>query len=340
MSKPSISSPDSFVGRRINKNIYTAKNTLLLPAFSLITEECSRLLSEHDIHLGKDDLEPDIEEMEQVLDESVKEVKRIFEDIQQSGQIPFETIKRTLLPSLCDLSKNVGILGFMLTLQKADDYTYKHSTGVAMLAVMMGEWLNLPAADIPRLAMAGLLHDVGKLYISPAILQKPGELSGEEFAQIKRHPELGYELLMRQPAVDHRAALVALQHHEREDGKGYPYGHKGCELDLWSKIVAVADVFHAMTSKRVYKDALPLYQVLRNLWIHAYGAMDANIVHCFMEKLMIYLIGCEVVLSNGQEAKIIMLNNRNPVNPLVHTGGRFIDLSTEPNLYIEKLLKA
>jgi HD-GYP domain-containing protein (c-di-GMP phosphodiesterase class II) len=340
MSPKKISNLAAFAGRRINKNIYTPQRALLLPASSLINERSSRLLSDHFIHLSQDDLEPAADEMEQILDQSVLEVKQIFIDIQNSGYIPFEKMKQTILPTLCNLSKDYGIVGFMLNLQKADDYTYRHSTGVSMMAAMIGRWMKLPESEIPRLAMAGMLHDVGKLYISPAILQKPGQLLDEEYEQIKRHPELGYEVLIRQPEVDERVALVALQHHEREDGGGYPFGIKGSQMDLWSKIVAVADVFHAMTSKRVYREELPLYKVLRNMWVHAYGNMDPYIVHCFMEKLMIYLIGCDVVLSDGQTGRIVMLNDRNPVNPLVDTGSCFIDLSKEPTLFIEKLLKA
>jgi HD-GYP domain-containing protein (c-di-GMP phosphodiesterase class II) len=330
---------DAFAGRRINKNIYSTQKALLLPASSLINEKAISLLTDHDVHLSNDDLEPAKSEIEQIVDQSVLEVKQIFAEIQHSGRIPFEKIKQTILPTLCNLSKDFGIIGFMLNLQKADDYTYRHSAGVSMMAAMIGGWMNLPEDEISRLAMAGMLHDLGKLYISPKILQKPGRLDADEYEQIKRHPELGYECLMRQPEVDERVALVALQHHEREDGGGYPYGIRGSQMDLMSKIVAVADVFHAMTSKRFYREELPLCEVLRNMWVHAYGAMDPHIIHCFMEKLMIYLVGCEVILSNGQIGRIVLLNNRNPVNPLVETQDGFIDLSQDPTLFIEKLLK-
>jgi HD-GYP domain-containing protein (c-di-GMP phosphodiesterase class II) len=330
---------DALTGRRINKNIYNAQNALLLPAASLINEKAISLLTDHQILLSNEDLEPAINEIEMLVDQSVLEVKQIFAEIQDSGRIPFEKIKRTILPVLCSLSKDFGIIGFMHNLQKADDYTYRHSAGVSMMAAMIGGWMNLPEEEISRLAMAGMLHDVGKIFIPTAILQKPGRLEDEEYEQIKRHPELGYACLMRQPEADERVALVALQHHEREDGGGYPYGIQGSQMDLMSKIVAVADVFHAMTSKRFYREELPLYEVLKNMWVHAYGAMNPYIILCFMEKLMIHLIGCEVILSNGQIGRIVMLNDRNPVNPLVETGDGFIDLSKESGLFIEKLLK-
>lgn len=340
MAQRKETSMDAFTGRRINKNIYNSQNALLLPVSSLINEKTISLLTDHQIHLSIEDFEPVKSEIEQIVDQSVLEVKQIFVEIQHSGYIPFEKIKQTILPTLCNLSKDFGIVVFMLNLQKTDDYTYRHSTGVSMMSAMIGNWMGLPEADISRLAMAGMLHDVGKMYISPEILQKPGRLEAEEYEQIKRHPELGYECLMRQPQVDERVALVALQHHEREDGGGYPFGIQGSQMDLMSKIVAVADVFHAMTSKRIYREELPLYEVLRNMWVHAYGAMNPHIVHCFMEKLMNYLIGCEVILSNGQIGRIVLMNDRDPVNPLVETRDGFIDLSKDPTLFIEKLLKA
>ncbi|NHN31921.1 HD-GYP domain-containing protein [Paenibacillus agricola] len=332
---------DTIAGRRINKNIYNSHHALLLPAASLINEKVIRVLADHQIQLSDEDLEPSPSQrsMEQIVDQSVLEVKQIFAEIEHTGHIPFDKIKQTILPTLCGLSKDFGLIGFMLNLQKADDYTYRHSAGVSMMAAMIGGWLNLPEAEISRLAMAGLLHDLGKLYISPTILQKPGRLDPEEYEEIKRHPQLGYDCLMRQPDVDERVALVALQHHEREDGSGYPFGIIGLKMDLMSKIVAIADVFHAMTSQRLYRKELPLYEVLRKMWLHAYGAMDPHILHCFMEKLMIFLIGCEVLLSDGRTGRIVLLNDRNPVNPLVETQAGFIDLSKEPALFIEKLMK-
>src|SRR5690606_23577733 len=152
-----------------------------------------------------------------------------------------------------NVSENTNVLQLFVALQAKDDYTYRHNIAVGALANLIGNWMNLDHQALMQLTTAALLHDVGKVLISESILNKPGKLTDEEYAIMKKHTIYGYEILNDTVGISHRQALVALQHHERMNGSGYPMGIKRDNIDLFSRIVAVADIFHAMTSNRVYR---------------------------------------------------------------------------------------
>lgn len=147
------------------------------------------------------------------------------------------------------------VRALMVRLAEKDSSTEEHTRRVAALAVEVGERLGLSAARLRHLAVGGLLHDVGKLSVPPAILQKPGPLDEDEFAIVKRHPERGQELLAELGGFDKSVTHLVLDHHERLDGSGYPHGLKGDDLDLETRILAVCDVYDALVSPRVYRAA-------------------------------------------------------------------------------------
>jgi HD-GYP domain-containing protein (c-di-GMP phosphodiesterase class II) len=174
--------------------------------------------------------------------------------------------------------------------------------------------------------------------IPAEILTKPGPLSEEEYALMKKHTTLGYEMIRDTVGTTHMQALVALQHHERMDGSGYPFGVLGHRITDFSKIVAVADIFHAMTSDRFYRTAAPLYEVLRQMDDSVYGKLDPYICSVFINKLMQSMIGNEVLLTDGQVGKIIMILAHDPLRPLVNIGDDFIDLSRHRQLGIVRVI--
>ena len=143
----------------------------------------------------------------------------------------------------------------MVRLAAKDSSTEEHTRRVAALAVEVGEKLGLTGARLRDLAIGGLLHDVGKLSVPNAILQKPGPLDDAEFEIIKQHPQRGRELLIELGGFDDRVSHLVLDHHERLDGSGYPRGLTGEGLDLETRILAVCDVYDALVSPRVYRGA-------------------------------------------------------------------------------------
>jgi putative nucleotidyltransferase with HDIG domain len=161
-------------------------------------------------------------------------------------------------------------------------FTYQHSSGVADAAVDIGRWFGMGDRDIKRLRRAGLLHDIGKLGVSNAILEKPGKLTADEFAAVREHPYQTYEILRRIPAFAD-FSYDAAAHHERLNGKGYWRGLTSDDLSLFARILAVADVFDALRAKRPYRDALPLEKVFSMMREDTPHALDATCLNALME---------------------------------------------------------
>lgn len=177
------------------------------------------------------------------------------------------------------------VRALMIRLAAKDTSTEEHTRRVAALAVEMGERLGLSAGRLRSLAIGGLLHDMGKLSVADAILQKPGPLDDEEFAQVKLHPQRGRELLTELGGFDETVKRLVLDHHERLDGRGYPRGLKASDLDLETRILALCDVYDALVSPRVYRPAWTADEALALIRNEAGTAFDPQCVDALFEIL-------------------------------------------------------
>ena len=156
-----------------------------------------------------------------------------------------------------------------------------HVHRVSDLAVSLGTCLRLGDIDLDRLALAGVLHDVGKIHLDPGILGKPGPLDASERELMNRHPELGFA--MTRNRLDPKVAEAILYHHERYDGRGYPFGLAAEEIPILRRIILVADAFDAMTSIRAYQPALPVEFAVTEIRKHAGTQFDPQVVDMFLE---------------------------------------------------------
>jgi HD-GYP domain-containing protein (c-di-GMP phosphodiesterase class II) len=156
-----------------------------------------------------------------------------------------------------------------------------HVHRVSDLAVNLGTGIGLGEIDLDRLALAGVLHDVGKIHLDPGILGKPGPLDPTERELMNRHPELGFA--MTRNRLDPKVAEAILYHHERYDGRGYPFGLAAEEIPILSRIILVADAFDAMTSTRAYQRALPVEFAVTEIRKHAGTQFDPHVVDLFLE---------------------------------------------------------
>jgi putative nucleotidyltransferase with HDIG domain len=174
------------------------------------------------------------------------------------------------------------VRALMVRLAEKDVSTEEHTRRVASLAVALGEELGLPATRLRTLAIGGLLHDVGKLSVPNAILQKPGALDSDEYAVIKQHPERGSELLAELGGFDESVERLVLDHHERLDGRGYPRGRGELELNLETRILSVCDVYDALVSPRVYREAWPVERAIELLHAESGAAFDPACVRALV----------------------------------------------------------
>lgn len=197
-----------------------------------------------------------------------------------------ETIR--LYGSLQELYINT-VKALAAAIDAKDKYTHGHSFRVASYSNTIGKQMGVPDKKLNDLEIAAYMHDLGKIGVSESILGKPGKLTAAEFEEIKKHPTLTNKIL--EPI--HLSAIIvdaAVQHHERLDGRGYPYGFKGEQISLFARIIAVADVFDALTSKRPYRDAMPVEKALRTL----YEGIDIEFDRKAVQALVCALRGKEI----------------------------------------------
>lgn len=275
---------------------------------------------------------------EKTIDASVDLMKDMTRLIIPTRKIPLFDMRKHFLPLMLQAAETTNIASLFATLQSKDDYLYRHPIGVGIIATLIGKWIGMNEAELAPLAMAALLHDIGKLRISEEILNKPGKLTNEEQLLMRKHTIFGYKMLIETVGMNHRQMLVALQHHERQDGSGYPFGVGAVKIDFYSRIVAIADIFHALLSHRTYRSAHTFHESLQQLKLNAFGTLDPQILGIFIHKMMQSLIGNRAVLTDGRTATVVMMNPIDPFYPLVQIDREFIDLSKGAKLKIKQII--
>ncbi|HHY90528.1 MAG TPA: HD-GYP domain-containing protein [Clostridiales bacterium] len=264
--------------------------------------------------------------------------KSVYQNVGMSNEVEIQKVQEVVSPMLEEIISNQNILGRLRQIDIEDDYTYKHSVEVCMLSVMIGKWLNLSSEQLSQLAISALLHDIGKSKIPLEILNKPGKLTAEEFELVKKHTIFGYEMIKNAGDIPESIAYGILQHHERRDGSGYPYGLKGEEIHLFGRIIAVADIFDAMTSERVYKRKESPFKTAEILEDSRFKKLDPHICSVFLDNISKFYVGNIVRLNTGEIGEVVLVHKNVPTRPLVRVGEKFIDLSKQYEYEIEEII--
>lgn len=269
---------------------------------------------------------------------SVDKVEFQFNDIVlKSKKIEPEVLLSQVETILSNGFNDYRMLEMIQCMKGYDDSTFSHCINVALICTILGKWLKLSNEDNNILALCGLLHDIGKLEIPSDIIKKPSKLTNKEFEIIKTHPIKGFHILADQ-SLDNRVKLACLQHHEKCNGSGYPLRLKRERISEFSKIVTIADVYEAMTARRVYREPLCPFEVIRIFEKEGYEKYETKYLLVFLENIVNTYINNPVLLSDGRVGEVVMVNKLDLANPLVRLEEGFIDLSKEPNIKIEKII--
>ncbi|GAA3410892.1 HD-GYP domain-containing protein [Paenibacillus hodogayensis] len=264
-------------------------------------------------------------------------LKKVFKNAMSSPTIPILEI-RTQLELLIGKIQHYNILTFTPRLLHAEEYLYHNSIMVSLTSYTLARWHGFQSKDWMPIAIGGLLHDIGNAKVDPAILTKPSRLTVLEVEEVRRHTLYGYSMLKNTPSLNDGSKLCALQHHEREDGSGYPLSLQGEKIHPYAKVVAIADIFHAMTSHRAYKKAQSPYLVLEQVQKESFGKLDPVMVSTFIHKVTQFHNGTLVRLSDDRIGEIIFTDRVNPTRPMVNVNGTIINLALDRKLFIQEVV--
>ncbi|MBM7661440.1 HD-GYP domain-containing protein (c-di-GMP phosphodiesterase class II) [Bacillus mesophilus] len=345
-------------GMILDKAVFNEKGNILINQGIPLTSGMIRRLQELGITFLyiADRRTKDIKSKNTVSDKihnkSIKSIENTFKQIKSGKPIEHAYIlekstkefKGVIHSVLSELKGSKELLSLLSEVMIYDHYIFSHSFNVTLYSLKIGMELKLKEKQLEALGLGALLHDVGKMMIPADILSKPGRLTEDEFQEMKKHSFYGYELIKNIPTISLTAAHCALLHHERLDGSGYPRGVKGPDIHLFGKILAVADVFDAVTSNRSYRPAMLPHEGLEILYAGAGKLFDVEIINAFRRAIVVYPEGLTVTLHDGRTGVVARQNTGYCDRPVIRileeenviVDSYEVDLTKELDLMIVK----
>lgn len=309
-------------GMILARNVYAESGSLLLSAnMALDGQRITRL-----VNMGVEnvfvrhpfcDIEPEEIIHERTRVEAFRFTRRAFDRFCQAQSVQVPGLRAVVRKIIEDALDHRDLLIQLSAIRGHDDYTFAHSLNVCVLSVMTGVKMRLPERQLVELAMGALLHDLGKTLVPHAILTKPGPLTAAEWDKVRRHGEDAFHILRRQWGLPLAVAHIAHQHHENFDGSGYPRGLAGDAIHSYARIVAVADIFDAVTSDRPYRQAFLPHDAYEIILGSRGVKLDPETVDIFVDNVAMYPVGSTVVLDSGEIGVVVKVFPKLSTRPIV-----------------------
>lgn len=348
MKKMRVKIGDLKHGMRVADDIYALNGTLIALKNSIVDKRMIKLLERsfvREVNIQRNSIPKEgngrvaTAKFTEAFEKLHRDIKVTFEQIiNLDEEIDTNEITNRLEYLILEAGSNYDLLNMLLDMGEESDSTYQHSIQVSMLSRVIGNWIGMPKEDVDILGVAGLFHDIGKCRIDAGILNKEGQLSRKEYELVRQHAIMGYKIV-KDKDIDIRIKQAVLSHHERCDGSGYPLEIKADGIGQFARIVAIADVYAAMTAKRPYRErSYSPFEVVNYLEQEGFGKFDSEYLIVFMSHILDSYIHRQVKLSNGMIGEIIFINKSNLSKPLLKVGGGYLDLSLNPELSIVEVL--
>lgn len=288
----------------------------------------------------------EIDKAKKLFNESKRIQRQVFDAAFVGKPLDIEPIHKVTDKTIDAIFKNPDALACIINIRKKDEYLLEHSVSVSVLMTIFARFLRIDKDIIQQLAVGAFLHDVGKIMVPEEILNKPGKLTDEEFTIMKTHVNHSIEIIEKTPGISPISLEVAALHHEKLDGNGYPYSVQGEEITTYGRMIAICDIFDALTAHRCYKDGfshMKAFSILRNLG--DCGHLDKRLVNLFINCMGVFPVGSLVELNSNKLAIVEKRNPDDPTKPKVrafysakhhhYVEAKNIDLSREKDFIIK-----
>ena len=344
------------------EDVYTFNNQLILPRGLVLTDKTITKLEFYSIinvrvedemsqeYLDNPEADEDISYSERIkkspqflefkerFDNEVPKFQALIDSVSKEGkELNVDTMLNCVDVILESDDGYLNVFDMLHNMRQYDDMTYVHSINVALICNVFARWLKMSDEETRLATICGLLHDIGKISIPDIIIKKPAKLTQDEFAIVKKHALEGYNILRRFDISEH-IMNAALMHHERCDGSGYPFGIRNSKIDTYAKLVAIADVYDAMTSARVYRGPMCPFKVIEIFENEGLQKYDTRFIMTFLENIVNTYMLHRGKLNNGTLGDVVFINRSSLARPTIKSKDDFIDLSLHPELYIEAIV--
>lgn len=359
-------------GMKFTKPVYVDEVNLLVPEKVEIREKDLERLSKWNIDavltegsvISQESLLKDTaDKIETVMDEtggsekkqlyrtSVAQVDRIFNELRFNRAVDKREIERIVERILRSTVESPDeMLAFVLRDERSEASLGLSAVNTAILSILVGITLKLDQLRLKTLATAALLHDAGMVKVPDDIISKRTNLNNEELKKMRTHPLYSYQIISKVMGYPEEIGLIALQHHERWDGKGYPRKLGEKKISIEARIITVADAFEAMVKEKPYRNSMIAYTAMRQLLNDNSRRFDSEVLKVFIKAVGIYPLGSYVLLNNGSIGRVIKVNENAPLRPAVrllvdksgkkyeNDEGAILDLTKESEVFIARAI--
>lgn len=297
-----------------------------------LEQEIVDLASRQPASAARISLREELARANQIKNQAHQLVRTVMHDARLGKAIELDQVEPVVQNITESILRNPGALTGLLRIKSKDDYTFLHSVSVCTLLVAFCRSAGMDATLTRQAGLGGLLHDTGKALVPDSVLNKPGRLTDEEFAIIKKHPKDGYDILRKTTDIGEIPLDITLHHHERMDGSGYPDKLPGEHIGALAQMTAIVDVYDAITADRCYHKGLPAAEALRKIYEWSKFHFNPQQVQSFMRCVGIYPVGTLVLLESGRLGVVTEPHESNLLAPKVN-----VFFSTKANTYIKPL---
>ncbi len=279
-------------------------------------------------------------EFTMLYNQAVQDYKKEFINWQSGSKVDITKVRSFIMPLVEYVLSDRQIVAKLNDYSIEQDYIYHHAIAIGMIAGSLAQKLGYEKGQIIQIATAALLSDCGMSKIDFKLREKKAALTQHEFNEIKKHTLYSYQMTKDAPLLKPEMKLAIFQHHERLDGSGYPKGEKMDSVSFISQIIAVADMYHAMTSERAYRSKVSPFKVMEMIREDEFGKFNIQVVQALFSIVGDLPIGMRVEISTGETGEVIFVQPNVPTRPMIRisTSGEILDLSLKRNLYIERIL--